>query len=113
MLGSARYTLKTKDTEIGNLKQGKVIVPDSYYYEHERAYTLTPEYENAVVAANEAQVVYNHWEQQLNSVREGAKTFKTLTRGQNGALVYGQDLPADASAETKLMGHSLIHHTIS
>lgn len=92
--------IKKRDEEIKGLKVGKI--PDSYY-EHERAYMLTPEFESAATAVNEAEVVYRHWEQQLNSVREGAKTFKTIVRNQQGQLVYGQDVPADASAETKLM----------
>lgn len=94
--------IKKRDIEISNLKQGKVIVPDSYY-EHERAFTLTPEYERAALAANEAQVVYNHWMQQLNDVRQGSKTFKTLTRDANGNLAYGKDMPADAAAEVNLL----------
>jgi hypothetical protein len=97
---SQQEEIKKRDEQITNLKVGKI--PDSYY-EHERAYMLTPEFEQAVSAANEAEVVYRHWEQQLNEVRSGAKTFKPLVRNTQGQLVYGNDMPADANAETKLM----------
>lgn len=92
--------LAEKDKEIADIKKGKI--PDNYY-EHERGFTLTPEYENAAMYAHEAALIHQHWEQQLNAVREGAKEYVTLARDAKGNLVYGAKAPADASAETKLL----------
>lgn len=92
--------IAARDGKIKDLQVGKI--PDSYY-EHERAYVLTPEFESALHSNNEAQLVYKHWEEQLNNVREGAKTYRTIVRNDKGQLAYGQELPADARAETQLM----------
>lgn len=99
-----KYTndLKAKDDTIKKLQEGKDIIPESYY-EHENAYMLTPEFGRIASQLQEAQAVVNHWEQQLNDVRAGAKEYKTIVRDpQSGAIVYGPTVASDVNSETDL-----------
>src|SRR6266705_2625892 len=65
-----KETLKKKDTEIENLKQGKIVLPDSYY-EHPQGYLLDPVFTQAEVNTQFSQQVLNHWNVQLAKIRKG------------------------------------------
>lgn len=94
--------LEEKNKELETAKKGLTTVPDSYY-EHPQAYVLTPEFAQAQGDVMKAEQVFNHWSSQLEKVREGAKEIDMLGSDQNGNLVITGKLPADTSAETRLL----------
>jgi len=78
----------------------KNAIPASYY-EHPEAYTLTPEYSAAANAAQESQLVLEHWRSQLDAVRNGATEYQTLARDpQTKQLVYGQNQKVDQRTQS-------------
>lgn len=91
--------IKDRDAQIVKLKEGGL--PDNYY-EHENGYVLTPQFESAANAVNESKIVLNHWESQLEAVREGATKYQMLTRNAEGRLAYGAEVAADSKSETTL-----------
>lgn len=48
------------------------------YYENPNAYVLSPEYAQASTNAQQAALVLDHWQAQLDGVRGGAKEFQML-----------------------------------
>jgi hypothetical protein len=77
-------------------------MPDSYY-EHPAAYVLSPEYSQAVIEANEAQSVLEHWRLQLDEVRNGAQEYQTLVRDpQTGQIMYGAKVAVDQRTQSQL-----------
>jgi hypothetical protein len=72
---------KIKDLE-ENPPRPKDALPENYY-EHQNGFILSPEYIQYANSVNEAQSVVEHWKSQLDSVREGAKTYQGLVRDPN------------------------------
>lgn len=105
-----KQDLQAKEVEItetkkqlDDAKKGIVQIPDSYH-SHQEAYILTPEFAQTASAVNDAQIIYNHWVNQLKAVREGAKEFDFIDRDpRNGQLVISRKVPADIDSETALM----------
>ena len=80
----------------------KQVIPDNYY-EHPEAYTLTPEYSKAASEAQEAQLVLEHWQSQLDEVRNGATEYRTLQRDpKSGQIVYGAAAKVDQRTQSSL-----------
>lgn len=82
------------------LKKGIVPVPDNYY-EHENAFVLTPEFTKASENVNAAQIVYQHWQAQLNKIRGGEETTYTKLHidPQTGQFYESAPLPIDKTTE--------------
>lgn len=93
-------TLAAKDKEIADLKVGKTILPDNYF-EHPKAYVLTPEYNAAASNLNIANFALTHWQQQLVNIRQG-QPWKDIEL-KDGRPVYGVEQKADAQAEAKVL----------
>ena len=72
-------------------------------YEHPDGYILTPQYRKAASDVNDAQLIFNHWQSQLQAIEEGKGTYTTLTRDANNQLSYAQEVPVDSSSKTKLL----------
>jgi len=102
------YLEATKaQAELAELKKNPPIaqaggIPETYY-EHPEAYTLTPEYNQAATAANEAQLVLEHWREQLDNVRQGATDFVTLQRDPvSKQIVYAAKQKVDQRTQSYL-----------
>ena len=82
------------------LKKGIVPVPDNYL-EHENAFVLTPEFAKASENVNAAQIVYQHWQTQLNKIRGGQETTYTKLHidPQTGQFYESAPLPIDKNTE--------------
>lgn len=92
---------KALKQQVEQLKQGRV--PESYY-EHPDAYILTPEFRSAAENVQRANLIYNHWVNQLQAVREGAREFDYLdTDPKTGQYVVSQKIAADVKSETQLL----------
>jgi len=75
-------TLKGKNTEIEQLKQGKVQLPSSYY-DHPEAYTLTPEWNQKLNAFNTANTAEQHLMKQLIKIKKG-EDWEPLIENEHG-----------------------------
>lgn len=101
--------LAQKDQEIEKLKKAPPVIqrqdglPENYYT-HPEAYTLTPEYKQKSNDVNLAQQILNHWSNELNNVRQGAKEINVLgLNPQTGQLYIAQKIPADVNSENALL----------
>lgn len=83
--GKLQEEVKKKETEIAELKKGKVSLPESYF-EHPQGYLLDPEYTQAEVNTNLSQQILNHWNQQLILIRQG-KPWQDLGEDQKGNII--------------------------
>lgn len=73
------------------------------YYDHPNAYTLTPEYNQAVLESQEAAAVLEHWRTQLDEVRNGAQEYQTLVRDpRTGQILLGAKIPVDMRSQSQL-----------
>lgn len=91
--------LETQKAEIERIKSG--AIPDNYY-EHERGYTLTPEFEQAATRYQLAGDIVSHWEQQLARVRAGEDTYQKIFFN-NGELILGDPTAASKSTEAEIL----------
>lgn len=95
---------KTKQ-ELAELKAKPPVqkdgLPDSYY-EHPAAFVLTPEFTKASTDANEAELVQNHWKEQLDAVRGNATEYITLKRNEKGEIVYGPTVKVGPTSQSDL-----------
>lgn len=104
---SKAVALKNLETEVANLRVGKVTLPDNYY-QHPQAYLLTPEAGEAAKVIDTFTSYQNHWENQLLAVKQG-KDWVDLVKGADGSIVYSAPQPATPQAElaiTKWMNHA-------
>lgn len=89
--------LAEKEKQIETLKKG--ALPDNYL-EHERAYTLTPEFENAANTTIKAQMIVNHWAEQLAKIKQGDETYQELHMNpQTGELYTSKPIKATKESE--------------
>ncbi len=72
------------------LKDGPKELPASYL-EHERAYTLSPEYQQSIGVYNQATTELNHWKNQLKTLRLGKDWFDLEGVDNHGNLIVGKD----------------------
>lgn len=86
-------------------RKGQVVLPDNYY-EHPHGYLLTPEYAQAENTLETAQIIHNHWRQQMINIRAG-KDWQELDY-KDGKLIVGEPQPATAEAEMQI-GDNLEH----
>lgn len=84
--------IQEKDATLTKLKSG--ALPDSYY-EHERGYMLTPEFEQAANTVNKASVIVDHWYEQLKKVKEGDETYQEIHLDKNGEFFLTKPIKAD------------------
>lgn len=92
----------TKDQadEIKRLREGRV--PDSYY-EHEGAFTLSPEFAEASSLAFTAEQITGHWENQLNKIRAGEDSYQELTYNAQGQIALTGPIKITPQAEAKIL----------
>lgn len=95
-----KEALKAKEEEIARLKEGRV--PDNYY-ENEKAFVLTPDYQEAESVANQAEAIAAHWERQLAKVRGGDDTYQSLAYNDKGEIVTTEPIKIDPKAEAIIM----------
>lgn len=97
----AKSELAERQAEVAKLREGRI--PDSYY-EHELGYTLTPEFERTAVNYNRAQMILNHWEQQMERIRAGEETYVEIVGidQQTGQFQYSGNIKADKESEAKV-----------
>lgn len=92
-----KQSVAEKEAEIAKLREGRI--PDSYY-EHPRGYTLTPEFEEAATLNSKANQIVNHWQEQLERVRQGEETYQELhINPENGQFYLSAPIKADKSSE--------------
>jgi len=92
--------LKTQEAELTKLRSG--ALPDSYL-EHERAYTLTREFESAAQLYSKAQIVANHWNEQMKRVRAGEQTYQELHQNpQNGDFYLSKPIAVTKETEDEI-----------
>lgn len=104
---SKAVALKNLETEVANLRVGKVTLPDNYY-QHPQAYLLTPEAGEAAKVIDTFGGYQNHWEQQMLAVEEG-KDWVDLVKEADGSIVYSAPQPATPQAKmaiSKWMKHA-------
>jgi hypothetical protein len=93
------------EAKLAEAQQNAPKVPENVY-EHEHGYVLNPEFVSAQADAENAQIVLQHWRNQLEAVREGASEYKMLGVDQKtGQFVITGTKPADAKAEVDLMSY--------
>ena len=88
--------------QLEEAKKGITKIPENYY-EHPQAFVLTPEFATASQKVENSQIVFDHWANQLNKMREGAKEIDLLGNDQSGNLIIAGKAPADITMETKLL----------
>lgn len=95
-----KESLPAKEAEIAKLKQG--ALPENYY-EHDRAYTLTPEFEQIANNTIKAGMIVNHWEQQLAKIKSGDETYQEIhINSQDGNLYPGKPVKATKESEAEV-----------
>lgn len=94
---------KQLQAEVAKLKaqptKAAPIIPDSYL-EHEKAITLTPEYEEAAQKVQLATDIVQHWENQLANIRRG-KDWQTLVVDQKTGTISVDPTPKKADAQSE------------
>lgn len=95
--------LSDSEAEVTRLKKG--ALPDNYY-EHQRGYILTPEFENAANVAIKAEMVANHWKNQLERVRKGEPTYQDISIDpRSGEFILSDPMQATKDSENKIAGY--------
>jgi hypothetical protein len=89
-------------TRLEKLEKG---APPDNYFEHERGYTLTPEFESAADKYSKAQIIADHWNQQLENIRKGEETYQEIQLNQQGDLVLSKPIVATKSSEDEVRGY--------
>jgi hypothetical protein len=91
--------LAEKDRKIEELQKiGNNAQLPASYYEHPKAYTLSPEYQTKVQQAELASSVLDHWHTQLSKIRKG-EDWQGLTRNSAGEVVMTPPQPATDADE--------------
>ena len=75
-------------TKLSEYEKQLAEANDRKWWDHEDAYKLSPEYNEAVETASTAAAVADHWAQQLVEVDNGAKECVMLRAGQNGIETF-------------------------
>lgn len=86
--------------ELADLKVGKVTYPDSIY-EHERAYSLTPEFERINNNKTTAEAVLAHWQHQAVLIRKG-KDWQDIEEDDKGNMRLKTPQPATDEDEVEV-----------
>lgn len=98
-----KQTLAQKDKELADLKAKSSEVPPSIY-QHEEGYVLDPGFRQAYSNLNTAKAVAQHWENQLNNIRQGAKEIDNLVfNQQTKQFEIAGKVQADVNSETEVL----------
>lgn len=98
-----KQTLAQKEKELSELKAKQVEVPPSIY-QHEEGYVLDPQFRQAYSNLTTAKAVAQHWENQLNNIRQGAKEVDNLVfNQQTQRFELAGKVPADVNTETEVL----------
>jgi hypothetical protein len=90
----------TKQAEIDKLRKG--ALPDNYF-EHPRGYTLTPQFENAANTAIKAGQIVEHWEKQLNKIKNGDDTYQEIhINSQDGGFYLSKPIQATKESASEI-----------
>lgn len=89
-----------KNAQTANVKQEPAV------WEHERAYTLTPDWEQLQNEASTASVLQSHWEEQLAKMEDG-QDWEDLEQDDKGNLFKTKPKPNDARAKAYVMRNLL------
>ena len=89
----------TLSKEIEALKKDSL---PANYYEHDKGFLLSPEFENISNAVNDAETIYNHWRKELASLEDGANEVNAIGYNQNGQLIITGKVPANKETERAL-----------
>jgi len=95
--------IATRDAELKNLREGKVILPENYN-EHPNSFVLTPEFEVAAQDAQKANAILQHWETQLERFRSGEKTIQNIhIEPKTGELYLSKEVEITPKTEAELL----------
>lgn len=102
---NAELKTKLQESEAKYAEVKKGALPDNYY-EHQRGYILSPEFENAANIAIRAEQVANHWKGQLEAIRKGEPTYQEImVNPRTGELSVSKPLNVDKQAEAEVASY--------
>jgi hypothetical protein len=96
-------------SENKKLKEDLAAAPKSTsFHGHERAYTLTDEYQQRSWAFSKAEELESHWERQLINIKKGQKWQDAEFDAKTGKIVLSE--PKEADIESELMVQKALRH---
>lgn len=102
---NAELKAKLQESEAKYTEVKKGALPDNYY-EHQRGYILSPEFESAANTAIRAEQVANHWKGQLEAIRKGEPTYQeVIINPRTGELSLSKPINVDKQAETEVASY--------
>lgn len=88
-------------TENEALKKTEGALP-SNYYEHEKGYLLSPDYEYHATRVDIARQIKEHWQKQLLAVKRGQEWQDIDLDQKTGTLIKSKPITGDDESEIKL-----------
>lgn len=102
-LETTKAKLADVEKQYTEIKKG--ALPDNYY-EHEKGYILSPDFEKAANTAIRAEQIANHWAAQYEAIRKGEPTWQDINvNPRTGELVLSDPMNVGKDTENKIQGY--------
>lgn len=92
-----------ENTELKTLKEQLEAANKSRWYDHEQAYTLSPDYANVKSNLDDLSFEENYWQQQLAAAEDGKPVQFLVKKNDDGTYLTGEEQPPTPQVKAQLI----------